>query len=138
MHYQDQAIWMMFDQATPTKSGTWSSTNSHILTDDLRSSDWTVYLSLSNARNDLLTSSSTYASTFHLLWWLFFAKVCKKSMLSYKTALVVTNNSRTYECSTKFSSYVTTDKVFQISLRGRGYSSQWQGWEILLGEICHK
>ena len=29
-----QTIWTMFGQATPTKSGTWSSTNSHILTGD--------------------------------------------------------------------------------------------------------
>ena len=45
------------------------------------------------------------------------------------------NNSRTYECSTKCSSYVSTGKVFQILLRGRGYSLQWGGWEILLGKF---
>ena len=29
-----QTIWIMFGQAIPNKSGTWSSTNSHILTGD--------------------------------------------------------------------------------------------------------
>ena len=42
------------------------------------------------------------------------------------------NISRTYECSTKFCSYVTTGRVFQIALRGGEYSSQWEEWEILL------
>ena len=45
------------------------------------------------------------------------------------------NNSTTYECSTKNFSYVTTSKVFRISLRGREHSSQWRGWENLLGEF---
>ena len=46
----------------------------------------------------------------------------------------MTNISRTYELSTKFCSYVTTGKVFQIGLRGREYSPQREEWEILLGE----
>ena len=47
----------------------------------------------------------------------------------------MTNNSRTYECSTKFCSYVTTDMAFQTTLSGRGYSPQWREWEIPLGGI---
>ena len=39
----------------------------------------------------------------------------------------MTNNWRTYECSTKFCSYVTTGTVFQIALRCRGYFPQWRG-----------
>ena len=46
----------------------------------------------------------------------------------------MTNNWGTYECSTKFCSYVTTGTVFQIALRCRGYSPQWEEWQILLGE----
>ena len=46
----------------------------------------------------------------------------------------MTNNWGTYECSTKFCSYVTTGTVFEIALRCRGYSLQWGEWEILLGE----
>ena len=45
----------------------------------------------------------------------------------------MTNNWRTYECSTKFCSYVTTSTVFQIVIRCRGNSPQWGKWEILLG-----
>ena len=46
----------------------------------------------------------------------------------------MTNNSRPYDCSTKFCSYVTTGRVFQIALRGREYSYRWEEWEILLEE----
>ena len=46
----------------------------------------------------------------------------------------MTNNSRTYECFTKFCPYVTTDRVFQIAVRGKWYSPQWGEWEILLGQ----
>ena len=46
----------------------------------------------------------------------------------------MTNNWRTYECSAKFCSYVTTGMVFQIALTCRGYFLQWGGeWEILPG-----
>ena len=45
----------------------------------------------------------------------------------------MTNNWETYECSTKFSSYVTTNTVFQIALTCRGYSPHWGEREILLG-----
>ena len=45
----------------------------------------------------------------------------------------MTNNSRACECSTKFCSYVTTGRVFQIELRGSWYFPQWGEWEILLG-----
>ena len=39
----------------------------------------------------------------------------------------MTNNWRTYECSAKFCSYVTTGMVFQIALTCRGYFPQWGG-----------
>ena len=44
----------------------------------------------------------------------------------------MTNNWKTYECSTKFCSYVTTSTVFPIAIRCRGNSPQWGEWEILL------
>ena len=44
----------------------------------------------------------------------------------------MTNNWETSECSTKFSSYVTTNTVFQIVLRCRGYCPHWGEKEILL------
>ena len=47
----------------------------------------------------------------------------------------MTNNWRTYECSTKFCSYVTTGRVFQILLRRKGYSSQWKEWEKSFREV---
>ena len=51
----------------------------------------------------------------------------------------MTNNSRTCECSTKFCSYVTTVRVFQIARRGRGYSPQWGNgkyrWGIILSLV---
>ena len=46
----------------------------------------------------------------------------------------IINNSKNYECSTKFCSYVTTGRVFQIALRSREYFLQWREWKILLGE----
>ena len=45
----------------------------------------------------------------------------------------MTNNSRIYECLTKLCSNVTTGRLFQTVLRGRGYTPPWGKWGILLG-----
>ena len=50
----------------------------------------------------------------------------------------MTNNTRTYECSTKFSSYVTTSKVFQLSLRSRGYSPSGRDGKFCWGKFVTK
>ena len=62
-HCQHQTIWIMFVEATSTKSGTWRSTNFHILAGYKNLSDWFVSLGVNYTRSDLLTSFPTYAST---------------------------------------------------------------------------
>ena len=91
MHCQHQAIWIMFGQATRKKSGTWSSSNSHCLSDDWTLLYWILYLGLSNTRNDLLNAASIYASTFHFPWqqfcyilWGIYALKLHFVKLSYK------------------------------------------------------
>ena len=48
----------------------------------------------------------------------------------------MTNNLGTYECSTKFYSYVTTGTGFQIALRCRGYSPPVGGMGNIAGGKC--
>ena len=48
---------------------------------------------------------------------------------------LVINNSRTYECSTKLFSYVITGRIFQIALRGNGYSPSGGNGKFLLREM---
>ena len=49
--------------------------------------------------------------------------------------LLVANNSRTYECSAKLCSYITTGKVFQIALRVGGIPHNGRNRKFCWGEF---